>query len=737
MKCIIYIITCIVFIMSPVSILALEPSCITFQGIVLDKETGEPVPVASVRFPDDRTGMLTRDDGTFQVSLPYGSHNVIISRTGYSPLNETVSVNDSTGSRLYFFLEPNVYRMEGVTVKSGEAGTAFDEIQRTTGVLSGDNLQRNVSISLAETMKNQSGVSMQSMGPAPSRPIIRGLGGDRVIIGQNSLVISDLSATSPDHAVTVEPFTVDRIEIIIGPKTVLYSPITIGGMINTRKESIPLHLPSKMTGTIGTYGETAHPGGLGAATLTMPLGANVVYGETTWKRTGEERTPAGRLDNTGLTNRTYIFGASRIFEHGHAGVSVDEFDSEYGIPGGFIGGHPNGVNIDMLRRSIRFSSSWEPGDRRLQTVDLDIDRTYYTHTEYESGGYVGAEFLQKNYTAKTRLTFNTFSGTKNTILALDYRYRDLKMGGYVFTAPTRSTALSAALYHEWSIHGFEFQTGARYDHTRYVPRPMNSISDIGSIGNRTFDTVAASVAVVYPFDSGFTGGMSISRSARVPTIEELFNEGPHLAAYSYETGNPALGAESGTGIEVFGFWDTDHITAVWSGYVNMMDSYIVFRNTGEINWQQILPVYRAEAVDARMAGFESDVKISIASSLSLDLKAQYTHAQNLADNLPLPMIPPLKVLVDIRRESGSFVLGLETECVGRQSRIDRFEQETAGYSTVRPYVQKTFFHGGVVQRLICSVDNVFDTEYRNHLSRIKSIMPEAGRNVKVSYKMFF
>ena len=735
MKWIIYIVGIFVSII-PTLGSTQEQICV-IQGIVLDRETNEPVPMASIRFEDVKVGVLSRDNGTFQVSLPYGSHDITISRAGYTPLDEIITVSDSTDEHLYFFLEPWVYRMESLIVKGGSKSSAFDKIQESTNVLSGENLQRNVSVSLAETMKNQSGIAMQSMGPAPSRPIVRGLGGNRVVIDQNGLGTDDLSATSPDHAVTVEPYTVDRIEIIRGPKTLLYSPVTIGGIINTRKESIPNRIPSKVTGTIGTYGETARPGGLGAATVILPIGNNAFYGEISGKHTGEEHTTSGVLENTGLTNKTYVMGVSRIFEHGHAGISVDEFDSEYGIPGGFIGGHPNGVDIDMLRRSVRFSSSWELGNKLVQAVECDLDRTYYTHIEYESGGHVGAEFLQKNYTAKTKITLNTFSGTKNTILAMDYRNRDLKMGGYVFTAPTRSTALSTVLYHEWRIKQLELYVGARYDYTLYKPRSSDHSSNIGTIRNRSFDTIAASTAAVYQFDTHFTGGISVSRSARIPTIEELFNEGPHLAAYSYETGNPSLDTEYGTGVEIFGHWSTDYITALMTGYFNMMDSYIVFRNTGEINWQQILPVYQAEAVDAYITGIESEVELPITRMLTLDIKTQYTHAENLTDNLPLPMIPPFKVLMNTHWERDSLAIGCETECTARQNRIDQFEQKTAGYSISRIYFQKTFFHGPVIHRLICSVDNVFDAEYRNHLSRIKSIMPEAGRSFKMNYKLYF
>lgn len=727
---------CIILFLSTGDSHADEEQWKMIRGTVLDNETGAPVSMASIRLGDDGEGTVTDEDGTFRLRLSYGENNLILSRVGYSRLENTITVNDTTDTRIFFFLEPHIYRIQEVTVKKDGDTSVLRQIQRETMVLSGEDLQQDMSVSLAETMKNQSGVAMQSMGPAPSRPVVRGMAGDRVTIGHNGLGISDLSATSPDHAVTVEPFTLDRIEIIRGPETLLYSPVTIGGMINTRTESIPRRLPKSVSGTLGTYGETARPGGLGAVTATVPLGIYAAYGEATWKRTGEERTPTGTLDNTSLLNKTYTLGLSRIFDHGHAGFSIDEFDSEYGIPGGFIGGHPNGVDIDMLRRSIHFSSSWAPERSHMQNLTFDLERTYYTHIEYESGGHVGAEFLQKNYNAKSTVKFTTFPGKGTSRVSVGYRYCDLKMGGYVFTAPTRMNAVHAAVYHEQDFNDLELHIGGRYDYTVYNTRGLENEPETGEL-DRTFNTVAASAALVYPFSSHLTGGMTLSRSARVPTVEELYNEGPHLAAYSYETGNPMLDVEHGTGLELFAYWNSNPVSTVLTGYINEMDSYIIFRNTGEINWQQILPIYRADAVDARLAGFECNVKITASPFLAFEIQSQYTYGNNLADDIPLPMIPPLKTLFDTRWEKKGLLAGVEVEWAEQQDRIDRFEEKTPGYTIVKPYIQKTFFYADIIHRVSVSVDNVFDSEYRNHLSRIKAIMPEAGRNVRLNYKMFY
>ena len=156
----------------------------------------------------------------------------------------------------------------------------------------GMSFRRNNSLTLAETMKNEIGVAIRSMGPAPARPVIRGLSGDRVQINIDGIETRDLSATSADHAVTLEPFNSERLEIIRGPRTLLHTASAIGGVINVVKQKIPADHPQRVFGSVGAYGETVNRGYLSAAGITVAqVGPLALYAETTYRNTRDVANP--------------------------------------------------------------------------------------------------------------------------------------------------------------------------------------------------------------------------------------------------------------------------------------------------------------------------------------------------------------------------------------------------------------------------------------------------------------
>ena len=220
-----------------------------------------------------------------------------------------------------------------IDVVAQSAETRFEELYEATGVLSGDELQKKYSLTLAETMKNEIGVAIRSMGPAPARPVIRGLSGDRVQINIDGMETRDLSATSADHAVTLEPFNSERLEIIRGPRILLHTASAIGGVINVVKQKIPEDHPQRVSGSVGAYGETVNRGYLSAAGITVPVGPLALYAETTYRNTRDVQTPIGRLVNTPIDTRTHTLGLSYPTDRGYIGASFDQFDTQYGIPG--------------------------------------------------------------------------------------------------------------------------------------------------------------------------------------------------------------------------------------------------------------------------------------------------------------------------------------------------------------------------------------------------------------------
>jgi iron complex outermembrane recepter protein len=181
----------------------------------------------------------------------------------------------------------------------------------------------------------------------------------------------------------------------------------------------------------------------------------------------------------------------------------------------------------------------------------------------------------------------------------------------------------------------------------------------------------------------------------------------------------------------------DDFTWSLTTFRNTLTSYIIPRNSGEINYSTFLPIYRTMGVEALLYGVEGQLAWALGEQVLLDLSVAYTHGSISDNGDPLPQIPPLKGRGALRWKGGSWQIGLSMDAATAQHRVDTFEEATAGYAVVNAFVQYTRIAGGLIHNLSLNGDNLFDREYRNHLSRVKSILPEAGINVRATYKLHF
>ncbi|MBD3216684.1 MAG: TonB-dependent receptor [candidate division Zixibacteria bacterium] len=713
------------------------PQC-CLRGIVIDIETNEPVDNAIVEIAGQNLQTKTDTGGLFSFSgLAAGEYDLKIFRIGYKDKAIQIDYNPNEDKKIAVYVFPKAIEASPVIVTGERNGTRFEELSELSDVLGGRELQKELGHTIASTLKNETGLAMRSMGPAPARPVIRGLGGDRVLISEDGNKTTDLSATSPDHAVTIEPFTLERLEVIRGPKVLTKTSTTIGGIVNVVRNEIPTEIHDNIYGTLGAYGESANDGSLGSFIAEVPINPLAIRMEMSRRQSADLDTPEGALDNSDAENLDYSLGTGYIGNSGYIGGSYRYFDLEYGIPGGFVGAHPNGVRIDMLKRQFNLKARYHLNHDTYNSIETHLSRAYYRHKEFESNGSIGSEFKVINYLGYANLKHSDLGVFDNGNFGLSFEYRDYDIGGFVFNPPTKSLNLAAYLYETFRLDKFSFEAALRYDYNSVNPEEDDPDSEIGYIRERTFNTFSASVSALYDFSESFATGATLSKSSRAPTIEELFSEGPHLAAYSYETGNPDLESESGIGSELFAYYKSDRFYFMSTIFYDRLSDYIIQRNTGEINYATFLPVYASSSVSARLYGAESQIELKFTDHLSLSNSISYTRGEFEDNDAPLPQIPPLKGQAEIKYANDRFGLGLSAQWAARQDRVDEFEEPTAGYVVYGSYFQYQLSTSGTIHSITLNFDNILDTPYRNHLSRIKSILPEAGRNIRLTYKMFF
>lgn len=706
------------------------------EGNVYDKETGLPIENVSISIIDNDIKIQTGKYGHFHfINLKKGFYYLEFFKLGYLKERRLIELDKSDLRNVTIYLIPISFQTPIIYVTEKAFRNKFDEFHDFTGTLDNNELVRELSRTIATTLSNEVGVTVSSMGPAPARPVIRGLGGNRITIAEDGLNSIDLSGYSNDHAVAIDPATVKKIEIIRGPKTLTHSSTSTGGVVNIAKDEIPLSMNEKTEASALVYGETANLGYNGTLNLKFPINQFMLTGGASLRQTDNLYTPVGIIDKTSIKNHYLSFGSGYVQDDYSIGIGINEFSTDYGIPGGFIGAHPKGVSISLIKRLWQSKAIFHFKQPLLDVVSIDFGRTFYKHTEFESNGSIGAQYLLTNIAGRLNVSHKSSEIFREGNLGLTANYKKMKFGGFVFAPNNESNNVALYFYESIKLGKHYLEFSARYEHDNIIPAFTDS-TKIGWIRERSFNNISASISVMHEITSLIYAGVNFSQTTRAPSSEELFSMGPHLASYSFEVGNPDLKSELGWSTEIFSYAKFDYLTLSATGFITYMDNYIISQNTGKINVAQILPIYAFSNVKALFYGYEMSLKFQLAQSLHMTGIISYTHAENFDTKLPLPFIPPLKTNVSLFYSPlRELSLYLRTDFAGSQNRLGEFEEATKGYIIFNSGITYNLFWANLLHNLSISIENIFNQEYRNHLSKIKSIFPETGRNLRLAYKL--
>jgi iron complex outermembrane receptor protein len=705
-------------------------------GTVRDATTGLPLAAATVRLLELERRVDTHADGRFLIpSVPAGQYTLLVQRIGYRPHREVVRVGDESHTDVTVRLAASPLELPGIvvtgTLRAQEHGNAI----QPTSVVGGQRLDRTLAGTLAETLLKEPGVAAVSMGPATSRPIIRGLGGDRVLLLEDGARTGDMSYSSPDHAVTSDPGGVERIEVVRGPAALLYGSNALSGVVNVIREEIPTTRPDGVHGRFTVQGQSASSGGFAGGHLTAPLGGLALRLEASARGAGDMRTPVGRLDNTQLT--TWVAGgaAGVVRDWGHAGVSYRYFNSTYGIPGGFIGGHDEGVTVEMRRNAFRGEIHGKVGGF-IRDAELSAGFTHYAHEEIEAGGLLGTAFRLVTMEATALAHHDAFGPAHRGGFGARAQFRDFAFGGSLGTPDAREWSTAAFVLEEFETGRLRLQAGGRYDLTRIEPLEQRGGIDIGEVRPRTFGALTGSVGGLVDLGGGVGVGLNLGRAFRSPDVNDLYSRGPHLAAFREEVGNPDLKLEHGLGVDAFVRLTLPSLRAEIAAFQNRIRQFIYPRETGDTS-QRNLPIAQFVGENATLVGGEARLTWTPLRHLVLDAGASYVRGTLTDSDEPLPLIPPLRGSADLRFERPSWFAGIGTRLAARQDRLGEFEEPTDGYALLDAVAGYRWEWFGRLHGVTVRLDNLTDATWRDHLSRVKSIMPGPSRSISLLYRADF
>jgi iron complex outermembrane recepter protein len=714
------------------------------EGVVVDATTGAALPGTHVRIVGLGRADLTHERGEFHLlNLPAGRHTVLFERLGYRQEVRVVDLARRQVVSLRVEMRVSAIPLQGLVITGTAQPQLGEQAVRPTTVLSGQELARRLDATLAGTLQHEAGLAVTSIGPATARPVIRGLGGDRVLVLEDGTRTGDLSSASGDHAVALEPLTAQRIEVVRGPAALLYGSNAIGGVINVIREEVPASLPDRPTGMFSLQGQTMNRGLAAGASAQLGTGSLSLRGEGSFRTAGDLHTPQGDLDNTDLQSYSLAAGAAHVGGRDHIGLAYRFYDNAYGIPGGFVGSHPEGVRIEMRRHSMHGEAHLRRDIGAFRLFDINVKYTNYHHRELEAGGILGTEFGLLAAAVDAVARHDRVGPFASGVIGTRFGWQDYAAGGSTDTPPSVEWSAAGFLLEELDVGPLRLQAGARVDWHRVEPLDTETELDIGDVRTRTFASVSASLGGLYSLSSAVVLGASIARAYRTPDFGELFSQGPHLAAYSFEVGNPDLDAETGIGVDVFMRVAGERLSGEIAAFRNALTNYIYYRDTGEVS-RTGLPIYQATGADALLYGFEGTLSVEPLRHVVVSGTSSYVRGTLASIEQPLPMIPPLQGRVTARYERPRYFVGAGWRGAAAQERVaaQEFETVTPGHNVMDVDAGYRWLAFGRIHTLTFRVDNITDAVVFEHLSRIRERdsgrrAPGAGRGASLVYRVVF
>lgn len=725
------------------------------QGALTGKVTragGEAMAGAAVVIQELRRETRTDAEGAYRFDgIAPGEYHVSVRADGYSSRRAEVSVT-SAGATLDLEVDLDLHFSEVLSV-SPTPRAQFESYQPTS-VLAAKELQQELQETIGATLQSQPGVNVRSLGPGPSRPVIRGLDGDRVLVLQDGQRMGDLSSQSGDHGVPVNPASAQRIEVVRGPATLLYGANAIGGLVNIVTDQIPSEKVTAPTGSLNfSLGSNSMPAGA-AGDVHVGNGKFALHFGGGAQRADSYNTPDGEVDNSQSRSGFVNVGGAWTGDRQYAGLSYGYDDTKYGVPVLEEGQ----ISLTPKRHAFSVRAGGQGLDGPLASYRTTLGVRRYTHTELE-GDEVGTEFRNNTVEAEVLLGHRPVGKLAGSLGGWFLNREFAAVGAEALSPPVDQRTAAAFLYEELSWPHFTLQFGGRVDRTSFEPKdglPARDFTEFsGSVGALIRPSAANDNLVI---------AASLARAARNPALEELYFFGPHPGNLTFEIGNPDLRPERALGFDVSLRGRSDRVRAEVTVFRNDINDFI-FRNpisdeefeareeefderfgveheeeAGEEDGHHHegeFPFIEYNGTDAVLWGLEAHADLTLTSALGAEFTYDFVRAERKADGQPLPRIPPMRLMGGLRYTRGAMELGGNATVVARQDRVYGAETPTSGYNLLRFYATYTRQSASTVQTITARLDNATDRLYRNHLNFLKDLVPEMGRQFRLVYSVRF
>ena len=757
------------------------------EGRVALQSSGHPIHYATVMVVELSQTTETDSDGRYALELPPGSYSVIAFASSMNAPKQLVEIQSGETRTLDFQLEISPLQHEITVTAKGIQQPAFEAVHSVTS-LGVAGLAARQAPGLGDLLEGLPGVAKRSFGPGSSRPVIRGFDGDRVLVMQDGVRIGSLASQSGDHGEPLDSTSLEHVEVLRGPATLLYGSNAIGGVVNAISHHHEIHTQphqgtrARVSTVVGST--NGHLGG----SFTAEHGVRdwIFWIGGGGQRTNDYDTPVGKVENsqsrisngnTGLgffgerafASLEYLFNegrygipfAAEFHAHGHE--EEDHGEDEDDADGHEDEEELDAVSVAFRRHNIRFTGGLRNLGSWIEAFKLSLNHSSWGHDELEifHGGdpiQVGTAFQNDQFVYRgvfQQSLRDVHSGSFGFWgMARDYQ----ATGEEALSPPVDQKAFAVFVLQEFDFDRLRLQLGGRLEHTRFHPmgpQLRHRDHEEGHEGEEEDheggEEKGEAELVTLP-DRDFTGGSAgigarfklwergalvahFTSSYRAPALAELYNFGPHVGNLAFEVGNPNLERERSNGFDLSLRQSGDRVRAEAHFFYYDIDQFVFLAPSGE-TVDDLIEADFFQA-DSRFVGTELNLDVPLHTSVWLNLGLDMVAAELTASGESLPRIPPLRGRFGLDWRYRGFSLRPELVVAADRSNIFSNETPTSGYTVLNLGAFYTLPRQHHIHNFALNVFNVEDRLYRNHVSFIKDLAPEIGRGVSFAYTVEF
>lgn len=744
-------------------------------GKVTDAKTGTPLAGASVTLSDSRIGTLTDTSGNYVLKNVPSGHTVIeISYEGYKNLIEHVDVNGSSVQN--FALYSTIIVNEGVTVTGVANATSIRKAPIPITRVSRAEILSTASSNIIDALSRQPGVSQLSTGPAVSKPIIRGLGYNRLVV-INDGVRQEGQQWGDEHGIEIDENSVNRVEILKGPASLIYGSDAIAGVINIITTT-PTPNNTIRGSILSDYQTNNHE-----RSLFANIGGN--QNGFNWNLWGDYKAAAdyrnkydGRVFNSKFNERNFGGYVGYNGAWGFSHLIISNFNQRLGIvegirdeqgnlikalPGG-IEGIPTESDFNSTDPQIPYQhvqhfkaisdNSFKIGSGRL-TLNLGWQRNQRMefgnpddpqekslYFDLRTFNYSTAYHLKdmNGWTTSVGVNGMAQSNMNKGLEVLIPEYDLFDIGGYIYTQKTidRITLSGGVRYDYRSLHSKEFMDGAE---EKFAPF------------EKQYSNFSASLGASYAVNPNFLLKANLAQGFRAPSIPELASNGAHEGTNRYEYGDPNLRSEVSLQGDIGLELNSEHVLFTATAFYNHINNFIFYSKLSGVNGGDslvatdsgMIPAYKFGQHNAHLAGAEFLLDIHPHPLDWLHWQNTFSFVRGLFDesidgDRNIPFIPAAHWISQLRGEffsKGKSLRNLsvyfEIDNTSRQTHpftAYQTETETAGYTLLNAGISTNIMHHNkTLFSIYLNAMNLGDVAYQSNLSRLKytDVNPITGR----------